>query len=163
MMSRIIKGFSALELLIALSIMALVMVLAISSFANRFQKESIETITQQIFHSLHFARMEAIKRNQVISLCGTRDFQTCSLDWTQGFMVYIDVNRDGKFSSEDVILRMNKHKSSTVCVDSGQIISFKYAPNGRCITRGTITIHNSDISPYKIVVYDSGRARIEQV
>ncbi|MGE4348232.1 MAG: GspH/FimT family pseudopilin [Candidatus Berkiella sp.] len=156
-----IKGFSLLELLIALSILAIIMGLSSSAFVGRIQKESSETIAQQIFHSLHFARMEAIKANQIVSVCGTSDFQSCSLDWTQGSMVYIDVNRDGTFSSEDTILRINKHKPNLVQVTSGKVISIKYAPDGRCTTRSTLIIHNNNTPACKIVVYDSGRARIE--
>ncbi|MCS5709481.1 GspH/FimT family pseudopilin [Candidatus Berkiella cookevillensis] len=160
-MIRRVKGFSIFELLITLSILAIIIGMSSNTFVDRIQKESSETIVQQIFHSLHFARMEAIKGNRVVSVCGTSDFQNCSLDWTQGSMVYIDVNRDGKFSPEDIVLRINKHKPNIVQVTSGKVISIKYAPNGRCTTRSTLTIHSNNIPACKIVVYDSGRARIE--
>lgn len=161
MMTLSIKGFSIIELLITLSILAIIAGLSSNTFVGRIQKESSETIAQQIFHSLHFARMQAIKANQVVSVCGTSDFQNCSLDWTQGSMVYIDMNRDGKFSTEDIILRINKHKPNMAQVTPGNVVSIKYAPDGRCTTRSTLIIHNNGTPTCKIVVYDSGRARIE--
>tara|TARA_R110002110_G_scaffold271566_1_gene486947 strand:+ start:45676 stop:46179 length:504 start_codon:yes stop_codon:yes gene_type:complete len=155
------KAFTLIELLITLSIVAIVLGLAIPSLTNRVQKESAGSTTQKMFHILHFARMEAIKRNQNVIVCGTSDFKSCSHNWSHGMMAYVDFNKDGSFNEQDLVLRVNKPNSNLTQIDSGKVNTIKYAGNGRCLTRCTINIKTKEKLRNTIVLYDSGRARIE--
>lgn len=155
------KAFTLVELLVTLAITAIVVALAAPPLTSRMQKESATSATQKMFHILHFARIEAIKRNQNVIVCGTSDYKSCSNNWSKGMMAYVDFNKDGTFNHQDVVLRVNKPKTNLTQIDSGNVTAIKYVGNGRCLTRCTIRIKTQNKLRNAIVIYDSGRARIE--
>jgi len=154
-------AFTLVELLTTLAITAIIAALAVPPLIGRLQKESSTSAAQKMFHILHFARMEAIKRNQNVIVCGTDNFKSCSNNWSNGMMAYVDFNKDGTLNHQDIVLRVDKPKSHLMQIDSGNITAIQYAGSGRCLTRCTIRIRTQDKLQSAIVIYDSGRARIQ--
>lgn len=81
------SGFSLIELLIVLTLIAILSAMGIISFTS-FQKESqTEILKSQLFRAIQLTRSEAIFRNQRIILCSSRNQKTCDGDWQSGFIV----------------------------------------------------------------------------
>ncbi len=147
------KGFSVIEVLFVLAIMSILLVLSLNGLFVNVQSQKNQRITAQLFHTLQWARTEAIKRNKTINVCGSFDNQHCSSDWSNGYMVFIEHTPIQTLRSEKIEPGLSIH--------SGNQTVIKYSGDGRCLSRGSITIGSLPKKTQKIVIYDSGRARIQ--
>jgi type IV fimbrial biogenesis protein FimT len=78
------QGFSLVELVVAMAIVAFVMALAIPTFGTWSQNVQIRTVAESIQNGLQLARTEAMRRNTEVrfQLTSTID-NTCALSTTQ--------------------------------------------------------------------------------
>ena len=90
------QGYSLLELLMTITLAAVILTLGLPSFANLAarQKQSVEI--NALFHAIHLARKESIMRKKVVSICPTFDGQSCTpgRDWSGGFLMFQNTDRD---------------------------------------------------------------------
>lgn len=151
------NGFSAIELVFAIALMSILFFICTANLTSSVDHQLSLNVTNKIFHNLQWARTEAIKRNQMIGICGTLDQQHCSSDWSSGYMVFV-IDKKNKMDSSIGFLRLEKMEP-LIKTHSGNQSIIKYSGDGRCLSRGTVFIGKEN----KIVLYDSGRARIENL
>ena len=90
------RGFTLLELLVAIAIVAVLTGTAIPAFGEMRRNAARTREVNQFVQGVHLARGEAMKRNGVVSLCPSRDGQWCAADgapWNDGWILF--VNGDG--------------------------------------------------------------------
>lgn len=155
------NGFTLFEIIMVLLMISLLAFLSIPSFTKLINQNAAKTTTQKIFHFLHYARLEAIKRNDTVMVCGSLDLESCHNDWSKGLIAFIDSNHNHIFDKKDILLRTNKLGNKKVHIDLGNTQIIKYTGDGHCLTRCSIAISADQQPISSIVVYDSGRARIE--
>ncbi len=92
MKQQITRGFTLIELMIAVSILAVVMLLAIPDFNSMIRNNSIASMNNTLLSALNFARSEAIKRGVSVSVCATQDanFSACGSAWNIGWIVFVN-------------------------------------------------------------------------
>lgn len=146
-------GFTLIELLFTMMILAILIVLSMPTLASFFNKNVQQNDAIRLFHTLQFARTEAIKQQCNITLCPSQDLKHCSNDWSNGFIVY-------RVNPENTILRAQKN-TQTSHIQTPSLERIEYTKEGRCLSRGTIYFYQQEKILHKIVLYDSGRARIE--
>lgn len=88
------KGFTLAELIVSLSILAIMLALAVPSFGNIVKSNRAAAFTNDLLTDLHVARSEAIRRNQPVTMCKSEDRQSCSGNWGDGWIIFSDANRD---------------------------------------------------------------------
>jgi type IV fimbrial biogenesis protein FimT len=91
------RGFTLVELMVTLSIVAILMLLSAPSFTSFLRNSELSSAANTFVASLNAARSEAMKRNlpaMVVPLDAARS------DWTQGFVAFVDVDRDGAYSEK---------------------------------------------------------------
>lgn len=91
------KGFTVVELLVALTIVAILAGLGVPSFREFMNEQRLASSMSQLVNDLHFARTEAIKRNSRVLVCARlADSSACaaSPDWKTGWMVCYDADSD---------------------------------------------------------------------
>lgn len=96
---KIFKGFTLIELMIAISIMAIILVVGVPSFQTSIQNNRVTTNANGLVSAIMIARSEAIKRGvdvQILSNSG-------NANWTTGWTVIADDNNDGVFNSSPVV------------------------------------------------------------
>jgi type IV fimbrial biogenesis protein FimT len=69
-------GFSLIELMIVLAIMGLLLVLGVPSFSLLLQNAQVRTAAESVENGLNLARVEAVRRNALVS------FTLVGNDWT---------------------------------------------------------------------------------
>lgn len=104
-------GFTAIELLVTVSIVAILAALAAPSFTPLIESWRVRQATEQLSSSFYFARSEAIKRGGQIAIqklpnntngCTTA---TGNRDWDCGWFVCHDTNNNGTCNVNEPVLQ----------------------------------------------------------
>lgn len=125
------RGFSLLELIIALAIVAILSAIAIPSFSTIIMKATLASQARELLGGAVLARSEAIKRSQVVTLCASNNGTSCTDDsWASGWLVIGIDNRV-----------LHKHKA----LPQGYLINaavtrIKFNPSGLGATMANLTI-----------------------
>ncbi len=85
-------GFTLIELMITIALAAVLMTLAVPSFVQYQRNSELTSLTNSLLAAINAAKGEAMKtgRNSFVIPKGT--------GWNSGWVVYIDVNRDGAYT-----------------------------------------------------------------
>jgi len=102
------KGLTLLELMIVLSVLTILVSLASPSLNTLFRKQQVAGESNILFTLIYFARSEAIKRNTVVTICKSDDATQCGGDWTDGWIVFADVDKDGSRDVGDALISSGK-------------------------------------------------------
>lgn len=82
------RGFSLIELMVAVAVLAVLLGIAIPSFEAFSLSSKLRSHGTSLAASALLARSEAIKRNLAVRLCVSSDGTNCgSGDWEQGWVV----------------------------------------------------------------------------
>ena len=94
MAKKAYSGATLLELMIVLSILAILGTIGVPSFVSLITAARIGAQTNQINSLLRFARHTAIDQARLTVVCPAVDFSHCSKDWNAPKIVFIDVNHN---------------------------------------------------------------------
>ena len=95
-------GFTLVELMVAIAVLAIVATVAVPSFNSLVQGNRLTSATNQLLSAFHMARSEAIKRSQNVMLCATTDGTSCaaSADWDSWLVIVgNDIVAQGRVAS----------------------------------------------------------------
>ena len=95
-MSRV-NGMTLFELLLSLSIVAVISAVAMPAFADLRRSATRTATVNDFLHALYLARSEAINRMEIVSVCRSEDGQACDHDlpdWAGGWLVFANSDRD---------------------------------------------------------------------
>jgi len=94
-------GFTLLELLIAISIMAILAGIAVPSFNYINNRRITQGQIESLQRTLSMARQMAIAQNRRTIVCPSSNGSTCDTgkDWSYGYLAYVDKNHDGNFDA----------------------------------------------------------------
>jgi type IV fimbrial biogenesis protein FimT len=89
------SGFSLMEMLIVIAIVAILLALGVPSFKYVTQSNRSTSEINSLLASLQLARAEAIKEGQKVSVCPSTDGVTCLVgvsDWQSGWIIFSDID-----------------------------------------------------------------------
>ncbi|WP_278390378.1 pilus assembly FimT family protein [Stutzerimonas kunmingensis] len=81
------QGFTLIDLVVTLSILSVVAAIAIPALGNMIERSRQEALKDEAESTLHNARTQAVLRRHTIEICGSGDGETCSANWTDGWLV----------------------------------------------------------------------------
>jgi type IV fimbrial biogenesis protein FimT len=87
-------GFSLIELILALAILAICAAFAVPNFQHFFQHAQATVQAERLFKAIALTQHEAVLRNVPVTLCGSDDQQSCSATWHNGYIIFNDENLD---------------------------------------------------------------------
>ena len=88
------RGYSLYELVMTLAVFAITLTLGIPSFGAIVANHRLRVEVDQLFHAIHHARKESVVRRRVVTICPTVDGEQCGEDWSAGWMMFVNIDRD---------------------------------------------------------------------
>ena len=162
---RLNTGFTLVELLIVVSIMAILVAMSVPSFSRIVLNQQISDERQTLYDGLRLARAEAVRRAAMITLCKSSNAQTCGgtgATWDQGWLIFVDQNQDKTLTTGEEVLYSHLSASSKVTVHSN-ITTISFAATGYLIGAEGGTYHfynNQNAQPQSLEVNALGRPKI---
>ncbi|HED35090.1 MAG TPA: prepilin-type N-terminal cleavage/methylation domain-containing protein [Gammaproteobacteria bacterium] len=88
------SGFTLVELMITVSIVAILLTVGVPSLRTFMQGNQLIASTNELISALHVARSEAIKLNSKVSICSSSNGTSCSgsSSWKEGWIVFVDAD-----------------------------------------------------------------------
>jgi len=158
------NGFTLIELLVTVVIMAILLTVGVPSFNRMILKNAVDGDRDTLFNNLIYARTEAIKRGQKISICKSINLTTCDATaaWGDGWIVFEDTDGNGALSNETILRVQDALKRDiSVSFDGGNFVTFDGLGKASG-TSGTFSFsHSSGDAAYDrtITLSSTGRSR----
>lgn len=114
------RGLMLTELIVVMGIVALLLAVAVPTFKSLLASTQLTTAKNQLVLGLQRARAEAVTSGRDIVLCPSREGLRCQddSDWSSGWLLYTDNNRNGRFDPVEPLLMSFALDSELVSVRS---------------------------------------------
>lgn len=101
------KGYTLLELLISLAAIAILAGIALPSLASMFDRNRLAISKNALVTSLQLARADSVSSGHHLVLCPSTNGSSCNSegDWSAGWIVFRDMNRNGRPDPGDALLQ----------------------------------------------------------
>lgn len=161
-------GFSLVELLVTICILAIAAGLGWPSFQSVIRSNRLSTANNELITTIAYARSEAMRSRNGAGVCASDDGVRCNGAWQDGWMVWADEDGDGEKDSAETVLRYSKingHVEIDATTSTGNDLIFSFDGTGRVRDNGarTLTIRPIQCKPgmdeRQITVLASGQTR----
>ena len=163
-MQRNESGYSLYELLITLMLVGILASISLPSFSATLAKGRQTSEINALFHAIHLARKESIRRRQVMTVCASTDGRSCqpSGDWSTGWILFNNADRDSPPEvdfDESVVLA---HAVSETVRVVGNRQAFTLRATFRRATNGTLVFCDryDRVAPKALIISYTGRPRV---
>ncbi|MDT8410811.1 MAG: GspH/FimT family pseudopilin [Wenzhouxiangellaceae bacterium] len=158
------SGLTLIELMIAVSIFAIITSLSMPSMRDFQQRARISAAANELVANINLARQRAVMDRENTMLCPSVDQASCSGSnrWDQGWIVFRDPDDNRKPDQPGDILRVGS-KIEGLHVDSAGRNRIRYQPSGSAFgTNLTIKLCNPDKPEHAraVIVSNPGRPRV---
>jgi type IV fimbrial biogenesis protein FimT len=166
--AQFVKGFTLVELMVTISIAAIILAIAIPSFTRFMDDNAIRGACEELRNSLSLARNEGIRGSRLVHVA-----PSCTgKDWSDGWAVFTDggSTADCFDDADGLIMRTNAlSRNVKIKFENSSVVSTYIAYNGSGVSRasnnsllfGTFEckITSSEASPRTLTVNSFGRVR----
>lgn len=128
--TRHTKGFSLLELIIAIAVMALLIVAAAPALNYISSYGAVNSAKTQFASALQLARSRAIRDGQTVYVANRSGTASDDNEFGNGIVVYADANGNGSFNVGEEVFLVND--LSNVNIDAvPNFVQLSFSPTGR--------------------------------
>ncbi len=158
-------GVTLVELLVVMSIMAMLSAIAIPSMGQLARSTQRTAAVNAFLHAIYFARSEAIKRHTVVVLCKTIDGEHCdnsASSWSAGWMVFVNTDHDDLPVRDAGEIILQKYASWPAGTITSNRAAFSFRAYNQSTANGTIVFCPSRNShdARAIIISHTGRPRL---
>lgn len=127
-----LKGFSLVELMVAIAVLGILTTIAIPSFKETILNFKLRSYANALVSNVYLARSEAIKANAPVTLCVSTNGTSCAAGgWEQGWIV---------LSGTTVVQRQQALTTGYKITDSIGLSSLTFQSTGIGSTQAALTI-----------------------
>lgn len=121
-----VHGFTLIELMVTIAVAAVLITLAIPSFASLINSNRLSAQANEVVASLQLARVEAVRLNQRAVVCRSTNSTSCAGagQWT-GWITFIDKDSDSTVDGGEDIIRVNTVKTPLRVTSGVASIAFR--------------------------------------
>lgn len=159
------KGFTLVELMIVIAVLAVLVAIAFPSFQGSIRSNRIATTSNELMASFALARTEAIRSKLGSGVCTSANGTSCGGTWNDGWIVWTDAagGKPGELDPGETVVRYVKPNQQMTMSGSAVILGFD--PRGRSMAGGqTLGVKPKNYAtPVRCVrLTPTGQVRIEQ-
>jgi type IV fimbrial biogenesis protein FimT len=167
------RGYSLLELLLAVALLALVQTVVAPALTDVLHSVRLHSAAQVLADSLMRARSEAIARNGRVVVCKSAAGLACEAgaNWEQGWIVFHDANNNAIRDADESILHREQALASIFRLSGNTPVSryVSYTAYGRtklttgAFQAGTFTVcseRGERVQARQVIINNVGRARV---
>jgi type IV fimbrial biogenesis protein FimT len=119
------KGVTLIELMITVSIFAIILAFIGPSIQSILIKNRIVAEINETSSLIQYARHHAIDEQAQVVVCPSKDFSVCSTDWNDPKIVFIDDDdNEIRGATEDLLVTISATSTISVMTNSTDIIKF---------------------------------------
>ena len=151
------SGFVLVELLVSMAILITLIAMAVPAFKTTSINDRLYSEANQVTSMLTLARIEALRRNDYVSICASTNGSTCSnsTDFSQGMAVFLNSGQTGLSSSSQVIKLTNAFNAlDKAKLNTGTIITF--GADGRSNQAQSLLVCSPAQTSYSVSLLASG-------
>lgn len=87
---KVTAGFTLIELIAMVAVMAILLAVGVPSFTSAVKNSRTSGQYNDMVAALYLARSEAVKSASMVTVCARASDTQCGTDWNQGWIVYLD-------------------------------------------------------------------------
>ncbi|MFN2334763.1 MAG: GspH/FimT family pseudopilin, partial [Wenzhouxiangellaceae bacterium] len=117
-----ISGLTLIELMLALSLSAVITSLAMPSMLDFMQRQRISATANELVAHINLARMHAVYQRELAVLCPSNNQVDCTGGnrWDSGWIVFRDPDNNGQPDTPSDLLRVRQSVSNLVLDSAGR-------------------------------------------
>lgn len=137
-LGRKARGFTLIEMMTAIFILAILVGLAVPSFREASLSSKLSGFANDIVASTQLARSEAIKRNVTVTMCASSDGESCNDPdgWEAGWIVLADEGG----ANEALVQHRHALPDEFRIVQTGAVASVLFPPTVVADNQVTLTV-----------------------
>ena len=171
MTSSASRGFTLIELMTVIAVVAIGSALAYPSFSNVIKSNRVATSTNNVIAAFNLARSEAIRSNRGGGVCPSTSGTQCDgANWNVGYLAYTDMDSSGTFTTGDTAIRYfegNTALSLTAIANGGGVSQIAFDRTGRTTQETVLTLKLANCSTgqdyqRRITLKRAGQARMQK-
>jgi type IV fimbrial biogenesis protein FimT len=159
------SGYTLMELMVTVAIAGILLGVAIPSFTSIISSNRLTTYANELVMALNFARSEAIKRGQSVTI---KHNGNTSGDWRSGWTVFTDLHGDGTLdiADGDTLLRTYDPLPTSFNLRGTYMDYITYQALGTSANGSFIVCDNSDnnnipeANTSRLIIVFMGRVRM---
>jgi type IV fimbrial biogenesis protein FimT len=127
-----VHGFTLVELLVGVSVLAILMAMAVPSFTASRLNSQLRASANGLVASANLARSEAIKRGGMVRMCVSANGTSCGTgNWRQGWIL---------LRGTEVLHRQPPIPQDFRITAASSVTAFDFQPTGFDATAGRLTV-----------------------
>lgn len=133
-------GFTLIELMVTIAVLAILLGLALPSFQQSLRSNRVATATNEMIAALSLARSEAIRNNGGGAVCSSASGTACGGSWSDGWLVWADANGNSALDAGEAVLRYSQGNAKLAVSNTGGAVAFDPRGRRRAVGNQSLTL-----------------------
>ncbi|SHF64893.1 type IV fimbrial biogenesis protein FimT [Modicisalibacter ilicicola DSM 19980] len=155
------KGFTLIEVMVVVAVIAILSTWAVPNFRNLMAGNELDRQADRLWQAITVTRAEAAERRATVRLCPGDPANGCNANWQGALMIFEDANEDSVLQAGETVIRLFDAPNNGAVVNTNNpATGLSYEADGFTTNWGTYTISHPQLAGQdRRIVIAQGRVR----